>query len=327
MIQLPQSLVNYICSHVADQHFPAYLRIHNDIVLELGGQLERYGFQTLQLGDNICGKLDFLEGVLPSIGDPIFLPLIKYQQDCSMDIHIFPAQEGDWVLLLDANTPEEQQLELQQQGNYLALKAQHQRQQLSGLFQTSDSNVPNHASRQPVATSVLSIKLTPRMESASIEASQILHEIETYFASVTTQIVEGSGIVAAQMGYTLSAIFGLQPSKHPPAELALETGLNILAKPLRTDSSQDLKLEAGAMIQSGESILGVLRASPYQSIGLISLQMSEVMALTGYIRPQELRIDAQTFHQLSHHQQTFTRADLSLEKHTVMTMYSCPSGL
>jgi hypothetical protein len=335
MVTLPSPLAQYICNYVAEQYFPAYLKIDADgTILELGGQLQHYDLQTLRLGDAAHENLNFLTGLIPLETDPIFLPLVKDQQGCSMDVHIVPAQDnGDWVLLLDGSASEEQQLELQQQGNYLALKTQQQKQHLSRLFQ-------NHPSAQEatdgsrfsalVDVAILNITIHPSVGTAAAPMT-VIQAIETYFAAVTTTIVDRSGVVAAQIGRTILAIFGLVPMSLPPAQQAVEVGLAILSsKPPGTSSVTDPQLselcmsfEAGAMVTSGASALGLLRASPYQSMGLISPQMPEIIGLTGHIRPKELMIDAQTFGQLTHDQDVFAQSELSFKDSSSMTIYSC----
>ncbi len=331
---LPSPLAQYICSYVADQYFPAYLRVDADgTILELGGQLQHYALQALRSGDTTYDSLNFLTGIIPLENDSIFLPLVKDQQGRSMDVHIFPDQDnGDWILLLDGNTSEEQQLELQQQGNYLALQTHRQKQHLSKLFQNppseQDTTDDSHFSAL-VDVAILNITINPSVGTAAAPMT-VIQAIETYFATVTTEIVERSGVVAAQMGRSILAIFGLVPIKLPPSQQAVETGLEILRQASSIASSSTdpalselcLSFEAGAMVTSGASALGLLRASPYQSMGLISPQMPEIIGLTGHIRPRELMIDAQTFKQLPDDKYAFTQSELSFKDSSSMTIYS-----
>lgn len=338
MVTLPSPLAQYICNYIAEQYCPAYLKVNADgTVLELGGQLQHYELQTLQPGDTAHSNLDFLTGLIPlEQPPPLFLPLVKDQQGRSMDVHIVPAADGDWILLLDSSAAEEQQLELQQQGNYLALKTQQQKQHLSPLFRAYPSSInatdDSHVSPL-VDVAILNITITPLMDTAKVAAPMTtIQAIEAYFAGVATTIVEQSGVVAAQMGRTILAIFGLTPIPLPPAQQAVETGLDILragssAVPptltSRPSSDRSVRFEAGAMVTSGASALGLLRASPYQSMGLISPQMPKIVSLTSHIRPKELMIDAQTFSHLTCYQETFVPSELSFEDSSSMTIYSC----
>jgi class 3 adenylate cyclase len=322
MLQLPQPLIDYICNHVVEQYCPAYLRVdQHGIITTLGGDLKKYGLLDLQVGLKIEEKLDFLAGLLPLAEGPIFLPMVKYEPSCScsMDIHLFPAPEGDWILLLDANDLEAQQLEFQQQGNYLALQTQAQKQHLSRLFQKSGLAPATLDGSHLMDVSVLSISISPLMDpDETLEAMQMVRAIEAYFASITMTIVESAGIVTAQLGNTMLAIFGPLPTPSPSAQTAVEVGLRILRQP-----QQDARINVGGMITSGASVLGSLRGNPYQSLGLISPQMPEIMRLTSYIRPQELMIDAQTLKQLTADQTLFTRSQLYQDPSIATPIYSC----
>lgn len=320
MLPLPQPLNDYICNHVVEQYCPAYLRVDsNGTIVELGGDLKKYGLQDLQIGLNVEERLDFLAGIIPLAEDPLFLPMVKHEKSCSMDIHLFPARDGDWILLLDAQDIEAQQLEFQQQGNYLALKTQGQKQHLSRLFQKSGLAPAALDGSHLMDVSVLSISISPIMDpDETLEAMAMVRAIETYFASVTMIIVEAAGIVTAQLGNTMLAIFGPLPASLPSAQKAVEVGLQILEQP-----QQDDRINVGGMITSGASVLGSLRGNPYQSLGLISPQMPEIMRLTSYIRPRELMIDARTLNQLTTHQSLFTRSDLGQDESITTPIYSC----
>lgn len=329
MVQLPQPLRDYLYNSVVEQHFPAYLRVNGDgMILELGGCLDRYALQALEPGTDLEGRLDFLKGLLPLADEPIFLPLVKYQQGRSMDIHLLPGPEGDWILLLDGDDIEGQQLALQQQGNYLALKTKRQRQRLSQLFQGEGTASSTAAPANLKEVSVLGIRLRPKTAAVS---NELVQQMETRFATVTTTIVEASGVVVAQMGDTLFAIFGVLPPPLSPAQQAMETGLTILAADTALKEPQsaapeipdrDVRLEAGAMVTSGTAVLGVLRGGPYETLGLMSPHMSEMMHLAGCIRPHHLIIDAATWQQLSDGQHLFTDSSSVGEDRASMTIYS-----
>jgi hypothetical protein len=93
----------------------AYLLVNKDGCLSAwGGKLAAYGVQNLQKDESVGQQVFFLEGLLPLDDFPLFLPRIKTEYGICADVHLFPSEEGDWVLLLDA-TLEEMQLSLIQQ--------------------------------------------------------------------------------------------------------------------------------------------------------------------------------------------------------------------
>ena len=121
MLELPAPLLDYIHTITVENRSLAYLLVRKDGCLsKWGGNLSAYGFTDLQQGEYVGEQVFFLEGLLPLQSSPIFLSCIKTEYGVSADVHLFPSDEGDWVLLLDA-TLDELQRSLIQQGNDLSL--------------------------------------------------------------------------------------------------------------------------------------------------------------------------------------------------------------
>ncbi|WP_026733701.1 hypothetical protein [Fischerella sp. PCC 9605] len=115
MPNFPNSIINYTMNLMVETRSLAYLLVNKDGCLSAwGGKLAAYGVQNLQKDENVGQQVFFLEGLLPLDDFPLFLPRIKTEYGICADVHLFPSEEGDWVLLLDA-TLEEMQLSLIQQ--------------------------------------------------------------------------------------------------------------------------------------------------------------------------------------------------------------------
>ncbi|MCJ8282583.1 MAG: hypothetical protein MJK14_22855 [Rivularia sp. ALOHA_DT_140] len=82
-----------------------------------GGKLNEYGIADLQQGEDASQQIFFLEGLLPLDDVPLFLPCVKTERGVCADVHLFPEEEGDWVLLLDATWDEIQIFKVQQEAN------------------------------------------------------------------------------------------------------------------------------------------------------------------------------------------------------------------
>ncbi len=103
MIEIPTDVIDYIINFMIDNRSLAYLLINKEACLfDWGGQLSIYGITNLQKGKDIGQQVFFLEGLLPLDDFPLFLPCVKTEQGISADVHLFPSQQGDWVLFLDA---------------------------------------------------------------------------------------------------------------------------------------------------------------------------------------------------------------------------------
>lgn len=123
MLNIPSPVLDYIHSITVENRSLAYLLVSRDGCLSnWGGNLTAYGITNLQKGEYVGEQVCFLEGLLPLDGSPIFLPCIKVEDGLSTDVHLFPGDEGDWVLLLDATLEENQRRLIQQKCNDLSLK-------------------------------------------------------------------------------------------------------------------------------------------------------------------------------------------------------------
>ncbi len=115
MLDVPTTVIDYVINLMVETRSLAYLLVKKDGCLSAwGGKLAAYGVTNLQKGKNVGQQIFFLEGLLPLDDFPVFLPRMKTEYGICADVHLFPSEEGDWVLLLDA-TLEEMHLSLIQQ--------------------------------------------------------------------------------------------------------------------------------------------------------------------------------------------------------------------
>jgi hypothetical protein len=118
MLNIPTPIIAYLIALMLENRSLAYLLVRKDgSLLAWGGKLDDYGVTNLEKGLNIGQQIFFLEGLLPLDDLPLFLPRLKTEDGICADVHVFPSEEGDWVLLLDATLDEMQLSLLQQQAN------------------------------------------------------------------------------------------------------------------------------------------------------------------------------------------------------------------
>lgn len=86
-------------------------------MIDLGGDLPRYGLEELRPGQWVAQHLVCLEGLLPLGLEPIVLASVSVLPGLHADIHLFPRDEGDWVLLLDVTAESEKLQQLYQKVN------------------------------------------------------------------------------------------------------------------------------------------------------------------------------------------------------------------
>ena len=118
MLNVPTPIIAYLIALMLENRSLAYLLVRKDgSLLAWGGKLADYGVKNLEKGLNIGQQIFFLEGLLPLDDFPLFLPRLKTEEGICADVHVFPSEEGDWVLLLDATLDEMQLSLLLQQAN------------------------------------------------------------------------------------------------------------------------------------------------------------------------------------------------------------------
>jgi len=118
MHDLPSPVLDYLHAFTRETRSPAYLQIDlKGRVRGWGGALTTYGITGLRRGLPVESRVDFLGGLLPLDTSPLCLPCVETVSGIFADIHLFPAGNRVWVLLLDATTEEAQRRLLQQKVN------------------------------------------------------------------------------------------------------------------------------------------------------------------------------------------------------------------
>ncbi len=118
MLNIPNPIIAYLVALMLENRSLAYLLVKKDGCLSAwGGKLADYGVTNLEKGLKIGQQIFFLEGLLPLNDLPLFLPCLKTENGFCADVHLFPSEEGDWIVLLDARLDEIQRSLIQQQVN------------------------------------------------------------------------------------------------------------------------------------------------------------------------------------------------------------------
>lgn len=124
MPELPSRIQQHLHSLIAEDRSPAF--ILSDPAGNLaacGGALEAYGLANLELGAPVDEQIFLLTGLLPLEKEEM-QPCVHTESGRPADLHFLKAEEGDYVLFLDAAKQEEQQRLMQQKGNELSLNYQ-----------------------------------------------------------------------------------------------------------------------------------------------------------------------------------------------------------
>jgi signal transduction histidine kinase len=133
MCALPSPVVEYLGKFIAETSSPGYFLVDKQGHLqEWGGALAAYGLRDLRAGAPIQEQVDFLVGLLPGADTALYCPCVDMGSGLFTDMHVFPGDGDDWVLLLDVSTEARQHRQLQQRLHDLSLL---QEQQTKSLWQ------------------------------------------------------------------------------------------------------------------------------------------------------------------------------------------------
>src|SRR5262245_2738033 len=126
MPDLPTPVQAYVHKRLLAPRAPAYLLIRQDGRLAAwGGELAMYGITDLQPGSAAEQQVPALAGLFPFDNMPLYIPCIETASGLFADFHVFPADAGAWVLLLDVTADAVQRRLLQQKANEMILLQEH----------------------------------------------------------------------------------------------------------------------------------------------------------------------------------------------------------
>lgn len=113
--KLPPAVQHYLKT-ITHPHSPvAYLKLDaTNRIVELSSNLDRFAISELSLSTPANEQLPLLEGLLPIGAQPLILTNAQIGDNQFFDLHIYQADDHQWVLLLD-NTEAGTQLQFEQQ--------------------------------------------------------------------------------------------------------------------------------------------------------------------------------------------------------------------
>lgn len=316
MLGFPARVLDYIHTLTVKNRSPAYLLVEKDGSLSSwGGKLAKYGVTNLQRGVCVGEQVCFLEGLLPLDNFPIFLPCIKTEEGLCTDVHLFPGDEGDWVLLLDASKEENQRSLVQQKGNDLSLLRQKQsrilNQHLGNDFTENLAqrilNLQVKGERRDVTILVANIcGFTSYSENNPPEV--VFRTLNLYLSTMLQPILDEGGMVNKIMGDVAIALFGVLPSTGSPPTQAIMAALRMI-EAVRDigmwQGDNSSAFDIGIGIASGSVTLGIIGNKYHKTFTAIGYHVNLAARLESQARPSEILIDENTFNKIDIMQRYF----------------------
>jgi serine phosphatase RsbU (regulator of sigma subunit) len=119
---LPANVADRLQALMYTERAVAYLRIDAGLNLAgAGGHLEHYGLTSIQIGHPAIEQVLFLEGLLPLVETPYFVPCVELLGGRATDLHFHLDSGTIWILLLDVTDERDAARRVQQKAYDMTL--------------------------------------------------------------------------------------------------------------------------------------------------------------------------------------------------------------
>lgn len=119
---LPASVERRLEALILGERAVAYLAIDAGLALvAAGGRLENYGLSELRLGEPAAEQAFFLEGLLPIVETPYFIPSVELADGRAADLHFDLDADILWIVLLDVTADRDAARRVQQKAYEMTL--------------------------------------------------------------------------------------------------------------------------------------------------------------------------------------------------------------
>jgi signal transduction histidine kinase len=145
--RVPSDVAGFVHRLTILERSPAFLLLDAaGVVTSCGGSLSLYGLGHVWPGVQAVARIDFLVGLLPVPEAPLLVRLLGTPSGRVADLHMFGADAGGWVLLLDAAAEAETLQGRMQKTNELQLS--HERElALLDQLQTTNRELETRGNR------------------------------------------------------------------------------------------------------------------------------------------------------------------------------------
>ena len=119
---LPASVAQRLQELTYSQRSVAYLQIDEKLSLICsGGHLENYGLATVRVGQPVFDEVFFLQGLLPLLETPYYVPAVELVSGRVADLHLHNEGASVWVVLLDVTSERDAARRVQQKAYEMTL--------------------------------------------------------------------------------------------------------------------------------------------------------------------------------------------------------------
>ena len=321
MLIVPTELLDYLSQLIEQERCLAFLKVDKQgYVVELGGNWTAYGIMDLAIGDLVAEKLGFLCGLLPLQEEKIILPQIKLESELSADLHIFPSDNADWVMLLSVAEEERKQQIMQQKINDLSLLRDKQAKMLGMMLGSETENITQEVRlfgqndlQKEVSVLFIDLRNFTRY-SEDAPSDEVFKVLNLYLRTIILPIIDEAGILDKIIGDGVMAIFGVLPSTAVSARQALRASLRALQAinelNLYREKEKHPTFELGIGIASGAISLGIISGKEQKFLAALGQPVKLAANLERQAEAKEILVDETTFQKLAELQTKFSQKNL-----------------
>ncbi len=313
--RIPAVALNYLHTLMVESRSLAYLLVARDgCLLSWGGNLSAYGISNLQSGELAARQVLLLEGLLPLDGGCVVLPSTHVAPEICADIHMFPGEEGDWILLLDASKESDRYQLMQQKGNDLSLlrtkQAQIIERYIGGELKENLAQgllaLNEQGERRDIT--ILNAKIcdfTSFSERSSPEKT--FKTLNLYLSPIVQSIIDEAGAIDKIIGDTVVGLFGILPSTGYPPKSAIAATFKMLEYIEEINQRrQSDKIDIAVSVTSGFVALGLIGSKVSKTLFAIGHPVDLLTQLKSQSKPREILIDENTFNKINDLQKYFS---------------------
>ena len=349
---VPKAIADYLVAIALRNHAPAYLQVTPEgHLISSGGNLQKYGLQSIEAGEYIGETFYYLEGFFP-LAQTEVMSHLQLEQGPTVDVHIITGGVGQnaeqngagWILILDTSAEAERLQRLQQKGNDLSLLRQQYAKLLDRSLgaDTTPTQQAEAASQIEVSEQTVSVLIVkfcgPHIDRLSVGKPSTLKAINASLSFITQVIVEESGLINHILGGTAAAFFGLLPTRQSAPHQAVYAARRVLKRlmaeapayslyPLSPGDpdadSQASQIGIGASITTGEAAAGILQSQGCRRLNAVGDPIQNAAQMGDRIHPGTITIDQSTFEAIRPYQHEFQPLKINKkpEKSPPLTLY------
>lgn len=325
MNNLPVPIIEDLIELTTRDRQIAYLELDvNGVLISSGGELDTFGFTSLNTGTLVEQQIDLFTGLLNPENIPLYLPFVELPSGITADIHLFNKGEGMWVLLMYTEEKKKHHQAIQQKVYDLRLTHNRQTQilnqylgkEVAERLDEGLERVSRSGERRNLTVMFADLRgFTSFSENTSPE--KVFEVLNQYLSCMIPVVLNQRGVLDKIIGDEIMAIFGMLDEHHDGPRDALMAAVSILSA-VENLNKERLKngepvLQIGIGIATGPVSLGVLGSEHRKSLTVIGNHVNLAARLQGQAAAKQLIVDDTSYQATPDYRHFFIPREVQLK--------------